>query len=271
LVFNLDKVGISEWEDRAPRKVIVPVSMTDHPIHHGVHLNLKHMSMIFCVLATDESLTPFVVSSQVNGKVIETLKIERFRMGVDMILEHRQKAYVTVTFFQQYVTSVLIPFIERPRTNLEFTSKSTISLLDNCSIHTKPEVLATLRDHNVKVITFPPHITLLFQTLDLCIFDVFKRKVQYKLPFNNDSLTVNFIWNAFHALKEIFVPDNIRTTFKLLGLESNITQTPYTLLFREDKLRRSQGFQEVWETNYPLDQLSKRRREARYGWINQDE
>jgi hypothetical protein len=49
LVFNLDEVGISEWEDRAPRRVIVPVSITDQTIHHGVHHNLKHMSVICCV------------------------------------------------------------------------------------------------------------------------------------------------------------------------------------------------------------------------------
>jgi F0F1-type ATP synthase gamma subunit len=47
LVFNLDEVGISEWEDRASRKVIVPVSMTDQMIHHGLHRNLKHMSMTY--------------------------------------------------------------------------------------------------------------------------------------------------------------------------------------------------------------------------------
>jgi hypothetical protein len=82
------------------------------------------------------------------------------------------------------------------------------------------------------------------------------------LPFANDNLTVNFIRNVFHALKQTFVPDNVRGAFKLPELEFNITQTPYTLLFREDKLRRSQGFQEIWEANYPLDQFSKRRREA---------
>jgi hypothetical protein len=69
--------------------------------------------VICCVAAAGESLTPFVVSSEVNDKVIETLKIEGFRMGVDMGLEHRQKAYVTATLFQQSATSVLIPFIER--------------------------------------------------------------------------------------------------------------------------------------------------------------
>jgi hypothetical protein len=110
-----------------------------------------------------------------------------------MVLEHRQKAYVTATLFQQYGTSVLIQFIERLQTNLEFTGKSVILLLGNSFIHTRPDVLAILRDHNVKVITFPPHKAQIFQTPDLCLFGVFKRKMQYKLPFANDNLTVNFV------------------------------------------------------------------------------
>jgi hypothetical protein len=136
LVFNLDEVCISEWEDRARRKVIVLVSMTDQTIHHGVYRNLKHMSVIYCVSAAGESLTPFVVSSQVHDTVIEALKIEGFWMGMYMVLEHRQKAYVTATVFQQYVTNILIPFIESLRTNPEFTGESPIFLMDNRSIHT---------------------------------------------------------------------------------------------------------------------------------------
>jgi hypothetical protein len=258
LVFSLDEIDISDWEDRAPRKVIVLVAMTDQTIHHSVRRNLKHMSMICCVSAAGEPLTPFVVSSHLNDDVIETLKIEGFRMGMDMVLEHRQKTYVTATLFQQYVTSVLIPFIERLRTNLEFTGKSATLLMDNCSIHTRPEVLATFRDHNVKVITFRPHTTQIFQALDLYLIGVFERKMQYKLPFTNNNLTVNCIRNTFHALKQTFVLDDVTSVFLLLGIEFNMTQTPYTLLFREDMLRRSQRFQEIWKVNYPLDQLSKR-------------
>jgi hypothetical protein len=151
------------------------------------------MPVICCVLAAGESLTPFVVSSPVNDEVIETLRIEGFRIGVNVVLEHRQKAYVTATLFQQYGTRVLIPFIDRLRTNLEFTDKSMILFLDHCFIHTRPEVLATLRDDNAKVITFPPHTTEIFQTPDLCLCGVFMRKMQYKLPFAKDNLTVNFI------------------------------------------------------------------------------
>jgi hypothetical protein len=82
---------------------------------------------------------------------------------------------------------------------------------------------------------------------------------------------VNFIRKAFHTLKQPFVPENVRSAFKLPGLEFTMTQILYTLLFREDKLRRSRGFQEIWKVKYPLDQLSKSSREARYGWINQYE
>jgi hypothetical protein len=96
------------------------------------------MSMICCGSAAGESLTPFVVSSQINDKVIETLKIEGFRMGVDLVLEHRQKVYATAILFQQYMTSVLITFIERLRTNPEFTGKSAILPMENCSVHTRP-------------------------------------------------------------------------------------------------------------------------------------
>jgi hypothetical protein len=34
LVFNLDEVGISDWEDRNPKKVVMPITVTAHNIHH---------------------------------------------------------------------------------------------------------------------------------------------------------------------------------------------------------------------------------------------
>jgi hypothetical protein len=57
----------------------------------------------------------------------------------------------------------------------------------------------------------------------------------------------------------------------MLEFEFIIAKSPDTVLLREEKLRASQGFREIWDADDPLDHLSKRRREARYGWINQDE
>jgi hypothetical protein len=37
LAFNLDEVGISDWEDRKSKKVIVPVSARERAIHHRIN------------------------------------------------------------------------------------------------------------------------------------------------------------------------------------------------------------------------------------------
>jgi hypothetical protein len=164
--------------------------------------------------------------------------------------------------FQQYITVW---------TNDQFAGKSAILSMDNCFIHTRPEVLMMLREHDVKVITFPPHTTQVFQALDLSLFGVLKSKVQSKLPLGNDDRVIAFIQKAFHSLKQTFVPNNVRNAFKMLGFEFNITKSPYTPLLQEEKLRGSQGVREIWDADDLLNRLSKRRREARYGWINQDE
>jgi hypothetical protein len=95
--------------------------------------------------------------------------------------------------------------------------------------------------------------------------------MQYQLPRGNDDRVVAFIQKAFHSLKQTFVPDNVRKAFNMLGFQFHIAKSPYTLLLREEKLGGGQGLREIWDADYPLDQLSKRRRDTQYGWISQDE
>jgi hypothetical protein len=51
LVFNLDELGISEWEDRKTKKVIALAPMFGRTIYHGVSRNMKHISLIACLSA----------------------------------------------------------------------------------------------------------------------------------------------------------------------------------------------------------------------------
>jgi hypothetical protein len=57
-VFNLNKVGISDWEDRKTKKVIALAAMPGQTIHHGVSRKVKHISVIACMSAAGESLLP---------------------------------------------------------------------------------------------------------------------------------------------------------------------------------------------------------------------
>jgi hypothetical protein len=90
------------------------------------------------------------------------LKVEGFRMGVDLILKSRHKLYMNSQRFAEYTSTVLLPSIDGLRSNEEFADKEAGLLMDNCPIHIQAEILQTLADHRVKVITFPPHTTYIF-------------------------------------------------------------------------------------------------------------
>jgi hypothetical protein len=53
-------------------------------------LNLSgtpHIPVVACISAAGEYMTPFLICSQGNAAVERKLKIEGFRMGVDLILK----------------------------------------------------------------------------------------------------------------------------------------------------------------------------------------
>jgi hypothetical protein len=128
-----------------------------------------------------------------------------------------------------------------------------------------------LREYDVKVIAFPPHTTRISQASSPSLFGVLSRKLQYKLPFDNGDLAVALIQKAFRALTQTNVPDNVRNAFTMLEFEFHIATQPHPLLLREEKLRGSQGFREISDGDDPLDRLSKKNPESRYGWINPGE
>jgi hypothetical protein len=63
LVFNLDEVGMSEWEDHKVRKVIVLIKTDGQTIHHRASRSLRHISITTCISVAEESMTPYIVTS----------------------------------------------------------------------------------------------------------------------------------------------------------------------------------------------------------------
>jgi hypothetical protein len=74
LVLNLDEVGVSEWEDRKSKKVVVPTAMSSQTFHHGVHRNLKHITIITCVAVSEEHVIPYTITSQESDDLRQTLR-----------------------------------------------------------------------------------------------------------------------------------------------------------------------------------------------------
>jgi hypothetical protein len=167
---------MSEWEDRSERRVILSSMMREQTIDHDAHRNLKHISVMACISAACKHMTPILVCSRANAAVERKRKIAGFGMGVHLILKSRHKLYMNSQLFAECIPTVLLPYIDKLRSNEEFADKEAVLLIDNCSIHVQAETLQALADHRMKVITFSPHTTHIFQCLDLSLFGNFKKK-----------------------------------------------------------------------------------------------
>jgi hypothetical protein len=62
LLFNLEEFEISDWEDRKPKKVVAPISVAAHNIHHRISRNVKHISIVMCISAGGACPIPYVVT-----------------------------------------------------------------------------------------------------------------------------------------------------------------------------------------------------------------
>jgi hypothetical protein len=85
------------------------------------------------------------------------------------------------------------------------------------------------------------------------LFGVLKRRLGYKLPFEDERETVKSIMKGYHDFKETMVEPNIWGAFRAIGLEFefDIEAEPYRFLFNEEKLRQSAGFLGRWSIDFP--------------------
>jgi hypothetical protein len=89
--------------------------------------------------------------------------------------------------------------------------------------------------------------------------------------WNEEADTAAFIIRLYHDFKQTMVEVNMWGAFSAIEFSYDISESPYRLLFDEEKFRQSRGFMELWAQDTPLESLSTRRRQAKFGWINKQE
>jgi hypothetical protein len=211
---------------------------------------------------------PDIITSQNSPAVQERLRQLGVRLGRGFRLKSGHRPYVNAQIFLEYVRTVFLPYLVCVWRLGAFAAEEAVLLMDNCSAHVTDDVIRLLTKARVRIIIFAPHTTNIFQVLDPTLFGVLKRGPRYELPFETDNSTVMFLMKLYHDFKQTMVPSNVWGAFHALGFDYYTRREPSRLLFDEEKLRGSRGFQEPWSLDFPLDQLSDRRRADQFGWIN---
>jgi hypothetical protein len=145
LIFNLDEIGMSEWEDRKKKKKkIIPKTMDGQMIHHRASRNVKHRLIITCISAEGESLTPYIVTSQDSEPLRKRVMRHGVRMSVDYVLRQRSKSYVNSTLFLEYINKIFVLYFNELQEMEEFEACEAMLLMDNYSSHMPNDVIAIL-------------------------------------------------------------------------------------------------------------------------------
>jgi hypothetical protein len=92
LIFNLDGVGMSEWADCKEKKVIIPTTMDGQTTHHAASRSVRHISVIAYVKAEEESVTLFIVTSQISDGIRKRVMGRGVGLRVDLALLQTEKA-----------------------------------------------------------------------------------------------------------------------------------------------------------------------------------
>jgi hypothetical protein len=100
--------------------------MEDEAVYHGLPRNFKHVSVVVCISAAGEYMTPFFVFSQANDAVQRGLKIRGFQLETDLILKSRTKLYTNAQMFAEYSSMAFISSVKGLRSLEEFAGREAI-------------------------------------------------------------------------------------------------------------------------------------------------
>jgi hypothetical protein len=160
-------------------------------------------------------------------------------------LKSDQEPYINPSIFHDDIRTVFLPYLASLRGLAEFAEKVAFLLMYHCSAPVADHVIRLLTEARVRVITFAPHTTQVFQVLDLALFRVLKRCSRYELPVGENTAIVKAITKVYHDFTQTMAWPNVWRTFRALGFEFDTRRDPYEGLFDEGKLRESAGFQEL--------------------------
>jgi hypothetical protein len=165
-----------------------------------------------------------VVTSQDSAALHRALEATGTQIGKHLILKHRAKPYVNADLFENYIRTVFLPHFATTRIMQNIPEEDAVLLMDHRSPHLTPVVIGLLSNACVRVVTFAPHTTQIFQVLDLdlALFGVFKRRRQYQLRSGDDTGSARFIKKVYHDFRSTMTDINRWGAFRGIGLTDSI-------------------------------------------------
>ena len=266
LVYNIDETGLSDWEERHTKTVIVPSEIDVENLHYPVDRGNRHITFIVTISGGGDAYFPLAVTSNPELEQIFDLGVRR---DVDLFLKISNSPYINKETFVNHIMQNFIPQVQNDRRFCGDNQLPAILFFDNCSCHIDNELLQILAQNMILVISYPSHTSHVFQVLDLLLFGVLKAYKKH-IP-KNDHIRpkVDHFYRSFKAYELSTCSTTIRSSFSKAGFDYFKKDGKYYLKLNRQKIENSDAFKEIWQINYPEEELSTRRKNQKRGWLNQ--
>jgi hypothetical protein len=170
------RIGFNDWEERKPEPVLIPCRINNVTLHYPVDRGIRHQTLFCCVTAAGHAYCPLLVSADQSVRQLFKTGV---RDGIDLKVEIASSPYVTQVIFNKCIDEVLIPAVISNRGLPDSNDKPAILFWDNCSAHCSDEILGKLARCWIRVITYPRHISHIFQVPDVLLFGILKKAKKY--------------------------------------------------------------------------------------------
>ena len=207
-IINMNETGRSKTQ-QCHRRKIHPVGTT-HPIDRQI-LSLDHITSVHTHISSGQRLPTFVIYKNSIPK-------DTNFSSSDFILRSSVSGFINRPLFEDYVNSVLIPFVTSRGRCCPF-----LLLIDNASPHISYKAFKTCLDNNIHVLSLVPNANAWFQPLDQLFYIL--KKCMYDIASSLSLLSFGFIVNMKKFLellrlakKSAFTKENIKMSFHITGI-----------------------------------------------------
>jgi hypothetical protein len=109
LAFNYDETGLSDWEDRKIKPLLVAAAEEDSTLHYLVNRNIRHHTLLCCVNAAGDVYCPMLLGPNAEAtQIFDT----GARGHIDFVLETRRPAYSIGELFARHIKEIVFPAVE---------------------------------------------------------------------------------------------------------------------------------------------------------------
>jgi len=212
LMANMDETMLSCKDRRI--KVIIPVERKT-----GIHRLEKESEHITLIMTLFGDAT--------MGKTGVILPLQHLPFPLEDLASSyawggTSSGWITRDIFSGWVQNVFIPEITRRRTVLHQPKAPALLFLDAHDSRECPEALEWLKEVNVDVMTFEPHVTHICQPLDVGFFSSFKRNLsrfKWQLRgFFGGERRKKLLLLAKEAIHIASYPDHLQKSWEKVGL-----------------------------------------------------